>query len=192
MKPWERKCRLVVVLVLWGVLGLQTPLHAKSDSNIYERIGGVAWGTDLSELKDVDVLYKKGDVLYCVDRTRAYTVENFNLGYIIYGFYKDKLFSAHLKIAELDVYSVVRQKLIDTLGAPRVSVELNWEIYNWKDKALKVKLKRSQDAAKMKISFYYTPLSSQLSAGDRKQEDSIRFLPIEKGGEPNMIPLLRF
>lgn len=180
------------MLVLWGVFGLQAPLHAKSDSNIYERIGGVAWGTDLSELKDVDVLYKKGDVLYCVDRTRTYTVENFNLGYIIYGFYKDKLFSAHLKIAELDVYSVVRQKLIDALGAPRVSVELNWEIYNWKDKALKVKLKRSQDATKIKVSFYYTPLASQLSAGDRKQEDSIRFLPIEKGGAPNMIPLLRF
>lgn len=192
MKSQRRADRLLVALVLAGIVALHAPLHAKPGDGIRNGIGGLAWGVNLADLEGLEVLYKKGDALYCVDRNRSYTVEKFNLGYIIYGFYKNKLYSAHVKITELDVYSVVKQKLIDAFGVPRFTMDMDGEIYTWKDKDLKVKLKRSQDATRMKVSFYFAPLSNLLSAGDRKQEDAIRFLPIEKGKTPNMIPLLNF
>ena len=67
------------------------------------------------------------------------------------------------------------------------------QVHKWKYEKIKIKLKGGYEGKKMKLAFYYTPLSNELNEGKyEEQEKSLQFLPVKKNKKYPAIPLLIF
>jgi hypothetical protein len=76
------------------------------------------------------------------------------------------------------------------------------QIFTWKEGNIKIKLKHYQQDGKMKLAFYYMPLSETVNEAQQEelQEKTWTLFPIEKVKTPEnlkpedlpSIPLLRF
>ena len=81
-------------------------------------------------------------------------------------------------------------------GNPQITLTARQEqtIYRWKHKDIKIKLKLRGIDDKMKLAFYYTPLSAKIDENrvEEATERSLRFFPVEKGKKWERIPLLEF
>ncbi len=67
-------------------------------------------------------------------------------------------------------------------------------VFKWKQQNVTIKLKLNKPTQKMKLSFYYQPISSQLNTKQWEELDtsSFRFVPIEKGKKPEKFILFEF
>jgi len=67
-------------------------------------------------------------------------------------------------------------------------------VYKWKQQDVVIKLKMNKPARKMKLAFYYRPLSSKLNAKQWEELDtnSFHFVPIEKDKKPEKFILFEF
>ncbi len=66
--------------------------------------------------------------------------------------------------------------------------------YKWKYQDVSIKLKTGQIDGKMKLAFYYRPLSGDIKKEqlDATSETSYRFFPIDKNKTPKLVPFLEF
>ena len=132
---------------------------------------GIKWGTNISELPDFIKLSEKGDVAYYRNPAKVYTVYEVENPSVIYGFYKGEFFATYIQVDTYTVFERVKNHLSEKFGEPKTTlrVKTRQTIHRWKDQKIKIKLKLYELEGKMKLAFYYTPLSNRLNAAE--QED---------------------
>jgi len=149
-------CGFTILFVLTGVL------HA---AELNESFLGVKWGTNISELPNFKKISGKEDVAYYENPTKIYTVFEVENPSVIYGFYKDQFFATYIQVDTFKVFERVKDHISAKFGTPKTILKMKSRqtIYRWKHQAIKIKLKLFELEGKMKLAFYYTPLSNKLN-----------------------------
>ena len=154
----------VIGILFW--LFFSGLLHA---AELKESFLGVKWGTNISELPNFKKIAGKEDVAYYKNPTKIYTVFEVENPSVIYGFYKDQFFATYIQVDTFTVFERVKDHISEKFGAPKTILKMKARqtIYRWKHQDIKIKLKLFELKGKMKLAFYYTPLSNKLNAAQR-------------------------
>jgi len=149
---------------------------------------GIDWGASIYSQPGLKAVGEKDDVTYYQNPNRLHEFEGVTIERVVYGFYKKSFFAAYMEIDELELFAKIRNKFRNTFGNYKTSTSLKTTltVYRWKHKDVKIKLKYREASGKMKVAFYYIPISEKVNEGDQEgyQEHSIRLVPIEKGKRP--------
>ena len=163
---------------------------------LQEGFSVIKWGTDISVLKNFTKMGEKDSVSYYLNPNKLHSIINIDVPHVVYGFYNQKFFAVFAVIDKFEVYSQLKSQLMTKFGDPRITLTARHEqtIYRWKYKDIKIKLKLRGINDKMKLAFYYTPLSTKIDENrvEELHDRSYRFLPIDKDKKWERIPLLEF
>lgn len=154
----------VIGILFWSFFsGL---LHA---AELKESFLGVKWGTNISALPEFKKIAGKEDLAYYENPTKIYTVFEVENPSVIYGFYKDQFFATYIQVDTFTVFERVKEHISEKFGTPKTILKMKARqtIYRWKHQGIKIKLKLFELEGKMKLAFYYTPLSNKLNAAQR-------------------------
>ncbi len=156
----------------------------------------VKWGTSPAELEEFTKIYEKNQIVYYMRADKIHTINEQVIPRVIYGFSENQFFSVHMMIENLEAFENLRKYMQDKYGLPEiVRTSQNTQIlYQWKYRKIKMKLKQNQDSEVMKLSVYYSPISSKVNQilGEADQENTVQFLPIKKDKKPARMPILTF
>jgi hypothetical protein len=158
-------------IVIYGIgffFILTGGLHA---AELNESFLGLKWGTHISELPRFKKLSGKDDVAYYKNPDKVYSVFEVENPSVIYGFYKDQFFATYIQVNTFTVFERVKEHISEKFGPPKTTLKMKARqtIHKWKHKDIKIKLKLYELEGKMKLAFYYKPLSNKLNEA---QEES--------------------
>ena len=151
---------LTILFVLTGVL------HA---AELNESFLGVKCGTNISELPNFKKISGKEDVAYYENPTKIYTVFEVENPSIIYWFYKDQFFATYIQVVTFTIFERVNDHISEKFGPPKTKLKMKARqtIHRWKHQGIKIKLKLYELEGRMKLAFYYTPLSNKVNAAQQ-------------------------
>lgn len=187
-----RKYHIAVGIIMF-ILNLGTVSAA---AELEDGFMGYKWGESISQYPELTGLYTKGDVTFYSNPGESYTVDDITVDDVVYGFYQGSLWAVYIKIDAPETYDKVMQHMKLKYGLPdtKTSAKDHLTTIKWKYKDVTIKLKTDEIGGKMKLAFYYRPLSRDLKKDqiDEISETSYRFFPIDKNKQPRMIPFLEF
>ena len=159
-------------IVIYGMaifLTLTGGLHA---AELNESFLGVKWGTHISELPKFKKISGKDDVAYYQNPANAYTIFEVENPSVIYGFYKGQFFATYIQVNRFTVFERVKENISEKFGPPKTTLKMKARqtIHRWKHQDIKIKLKLFELEGKMKLAFYYTPISNKVNEA---QEESL-------------------
>jgi len=155
--------KLKLVIYGLGFLFILTGvLHA---AELNESFLGVKWGTNISELPKFKKISGKDDIAYYTNPAKVYTVFEVENPLVIYGFYKDQFFATYIQINSISVFERVKDHISEKFGESKTKLKMKARqtIHKWKHQDIKIKLKLFELEGKMKLAFYYSPLSNKLN-----------------------------
>ena len=159
-------------IVIYGMaifLTLTGGLHA---AELNESFLGVKWGTHISELPKFKKISGKDDVAYYQIPAKAYSIFEVENPSVIYGFYKGQFFATYIQVNTFTIFERVKENISEKFGPPKTTLKMKARqtIHKWKDQDIKIKLKLFELEGKMKLAFYYTPISNKVNEA---QEESL-------------------
>jgi hypothetical protein len=164
--------------------------------DIQDGFQGIKWEQSIMLLKDFTKLYSKNDVHYYANPDKVFQVGEVTVTDVVYGFYLGKFFAVYIKIDGLEAFGEIKNYMKSRYGLPKssFSVKNRESVDKWKKKDVKIKLKHSEKTGKMKLAFYYTPLSTEINEAQQEQlhDSKVRWFPIERDKKPSSFPLLTF
>ena len=182
-----------VVLFVFFILSLGTISIA---AELQDGFLGYKWGGIISQYSELTGLYAKGDVTYYSNPGESYQIEDITVDDVVFGFFQGSLFAVYVGIDALETYDQVMLHMKLKYGFPdtKTSAKDHLTTFKWKYKDVAIKLKTDEIGGKMKLAFYYRPISGDLKKDqlDEISETSYRFFPIDKNKTPKMIPFLEF
>ena len=145
-------------------------------ADIQEGFLGVKWATRVSELPEFKKLSGKDDVAYYENPTKIYSVFEVKNPTVIYGFYRDQFFATYIQVSTFNIFNRFKDHISEKFGQPKTILKMKSRqtIYRWKHQNIKIKLKHYESENKMKLAFYYTPLSNKVNA---TQQDAFPKVP---------------
>ena len=155
--------KLKIVIYGLGFLFILTGvLHA---AELNESFFGVKWGTNISELPKFKKISGKNDVAYYTNPAKVYTVFEVENPSVTYGFYKGQFFATYIQINSFSVFERVKDHISEKFGESKTKLKMKARqtIHKWKHQDIKIKLKLFELEGKMKLAFYYSPLSNKLN-----------------------------
>ena len=181
---------ICVFLIIMG--GLST-VHA---ADLKEGFMGTKWQTDLNSLSNFLKIEEKENISYFVNPTVVHVIDDVKIPQVIYGSYQNKFFAVYIQIDTFDVYNQMKRYITEKYGRPRMTMQINPDrtTYTWKYNPAKIKLKLNEETGKMKLAFYYTPLSTKVNVLRQEafQEKTKRFLDVDKDRAVQSLDLLKF
>ncbi|THB73356.1 MAG: hypothetical protein D6B25_15260 [Desulfobulbaceae bacterium] len=179
---------MACLVVFWGTMAGATEMQTGFMS--------YKWGDSASSYPGLERLGEKGGVHYFSKPGEVYTIDDETIERVIYGFYQDELFGVYLNIDAIDMYDMVLNHLISKYGLPSYKgVEGgNKQVLKWKQQEVTIKLKLDKPKGKLKLAYYYRPISKVLNDSQWEELDtsSFRFVPFEKGKEREKFILFEF
>lgn len=153
------------------------------------------WGESAANHIYLTEMGTKDEVVYYSHLGEIYMVGDAVIDKEIYGFYKDQLFGVYFNIESLDVYDKVLAHLKKKYGLPSSKLsEDDTHVLKWKKGDVAIKLKTDNAEQKMKLAFYYRPISSKLNAQQWEDldTDTFNFVPINADKKPEKLILFEF
>ena len=163
--------RLIYGLII-SVVGIGSLYAADLENGFL----GIKWGSSIFDLPHFVKVSEKYDVSYYLNPKKSYTLFNEDVSNVVYGFYAQKFFAAYVDLESIEVFSRLKKHISDKYGRPRttLNVENEQTVYDWKHKDIKIKLKHYEKKGKMKLGFYYTPLSKKVNRAQREEFPEMR------------------
>lgn len=157
---------------------------------------GMQWGSPAVHQEGLTRLYERKKVVYYVQPNIVHTIHEIPVPNVVYGFYEDRFFAVYINLESEGVFGEFRKYLKSQYGNPdkSYSVKTGETVYKWKQGEVKIKLKTNEENYRMKLGFYYLPLSRKVNEEqmEKAHSRSLQFFPIKKDEKPEIIPLLRF
>jgi len=153
------------------------------------------WGDSASKYSGLSTVGAKGGVSYYSNPEETYAVGSVAIDKVIYGFFEDQFFGVYLNIDSVDVYDKLLEHMKAKYGLPAYKTTSNdLFVYKWKQQDVIIKLKMNKATKKMKLAFYFQPISNKLNVNEWEDLDTslIHFVPIEKGKKPEKFVLFTF
>ncbi len=184
------KILTVIMISLFFLLGTNA-----GASDLQKGVLQYKWSDSASKYNGLSKLGDKEEVSYYSKPGEIYTIGDVSVEKVIYGFYKDQLFGVYLNIESIEVYDKLFLHMKAQYGLPAYKTTSdNLFVYKWKQQDVTIKLKMNKSTRKMKLAFYYRPLSSKLKANHWEDLDtnSFHFVPIDKDKKPEELILFKF
>ncbi len=155
--------------VVYGLAILFTLTGILQAAELSQSFLEVKWGTHISELPNFKKISEKGDVAYYSNPAKVYTVYEVENPSVIYGFYKGEFFATYIQVGTYTVFERVKNHISGKYGEPKTTLKMKTRqtIHTWKHQKIKIKLKLYELEGKMKLAFYYSPLSNKLNAAQQ-------------------------
>ncbi|UCF92740.1 MAG: hypothetical protein JSW39_00875 [Desulfobacterales bacterium] len=194
-------CRLIKQSIQWvGVVVIVVLAVSRIDaSDLQDGIFDVPWGTDISSLTDFVKMAEHQEVSYYVNPGRVYKIADITISQVLYGFYSGQFFAAYVELEDIEAFSRIKRYINTKYGYPDTTLTAKNEqtIYNWKYNDTKIKLKVYEKTGKMKLGFYYRPLSRKVNEAQQEafQEESRPLFPLDGARQQRaveMMELLQF
>jgi len=180
-------CILAAICLAIGVAGA-TDLEAG--------FMGIQRASPASHREVLTQLYKRKNVVYYSQPNIVHTIHEIPVPKVVYGFYEDQFFAVYIELESEDVFGEFRKYLKSQYGNPdkSFSMKTGETVYKWKQGEVKIKLKTNEKSYRMKLGFYYLPLSQKVNEAqmEKTQSRSLQFSPLKKVENPEIMPLLRF
>ena len=125
----------------------------------------MAWGSSIQSHPNLVLVHTKMPAAYYTNAEVAYQESGTQVSSVIYGFYRDQLFAAFVKLKTPLQFSNLKRHFSTRYGAPKTKhyPDSGLTVYRWKDKAVKIKLKIRDAAKEMKMAIYYDPLATEFN-----------------------------
>lgn len=169
-----------------------------TNAGAYDLQKGVShykWGDSAATYPKMSKLNSKNDISYYSNPEEVYTIDKVSIDKVVYGFYKDQLFGVYLNTDSTEVYDELLRHMKSLYGPPSYKTTVDLQvILKWKQQDVTIKLKINNLTQKMKLAFYYRPLSNKLQTKQWEDLDtsSFRFFPIQKDKRPEEVILFEF
>ncbi len=185
-----------LLLAFFVVAVLLIPLASTHAADLNGEFLGIPWGAPVSDLKEMKLLHRKGATSFYAKPGVVHSIYEVKVPEVIYGFHENRFFAVYVNIKEMETFSRVKRYIVEKYGEPKRSAGLKSKqvVLKWKHQDVRIKLKNKNQYEKMKLAFYYLPISRSLNEAELEETQSggVQFLPIEKDRVPDLIPLLRF
>jgi hypothetical protein len=124
---------------------------------------GARWGSPSAEQKGLSQVGSIGRIAFYIHPDRVYRIYDTEVPAVIYGYFEDRLFAVYVHMEGIDVFSQIRSYIQHKYGIPRIVRESRGDLttHSWKIDDTRIKLKHYQTSGRLKMSFYYLPLSSR-------------------------------
>lgn len=160
----QMSCRRTMALLafFWMLTFPIPPAHA---AVLQSGIHGMAWGGHPGSYPRLEKVREAGDVSYYIDRKMVYHAVSQPVSAVIYGFYRDQLFAAYIKLSSSSQVYYLEKHFSAEYGPAKVTtVDSSAQTtYRWEDEKVKIKLKVNDAGEKIKLGIYYKPLSNELN-----------------------------
>jgi hypothetical protein len=157
---------------------------------------GIQWASPAAHQEGLTRLYERKNVVYYIQPNIVHTINEIPVPNVVYGFYEHQFFAVYIKLESEEVFGKFRNYLKSQYGIPdkSFSMKTSETVYKWKQGEVKIKLKTNEENYRMKLGFYYLPLSQKVNEEQMEKihSRSLQFFPIKKDEKPEIIPLLRF
>jgi hypothetical protein len=171
-------------------------ISAAAAADLEDGFMGIQWGAPVARQEGLSRLYDKQNVVYYIQPHIVHTINGIPVSNVVYGFYDDKFFAVYIQLESEEVFGEFRKYFKSKYGIPdkTVSTKTGETVYRWKHGDIKIKLKTKEENYRMKLAFYYTPISQKVNEEqlEKFHDKSLQFFPIKKDEKPEMMPLLRF
>lgn len=188
MRKFHLTVSFVSCMLLLGNLSVAAELQ--------EGFMGYKWRERISQFEGFTELYTKKDVTYYSNPNETYTIDGIMIDDAVFGCYQGRFFAVYIGIDALETYDKIELYMNLKYGFPRTKASAKEYLttFKWKYQDVVIKLKLGQIDGKMKLAFYYDPLSRDLKNNQLEEisATSYRFFPIDKNKQPRMIPFLEF
>jgi hypothetical protein len=155
--------RLLILMALFELFTLSgPPAHAAA---LQSGIHGMAWGSHATNYPYLEKVREEGAVAYYIDRNIVYHSVGQPVSGVVYGFYRDQLFAAYIKLTSPNQAYYLEKHFNVEYGPARVKAVGSGAqtIYRWGSDDLKIKLKINEPGNDIKLGIYYAPLSTELN-----------------------------
>jgi len=151
-----------LIVFLWMVTVSLSTAHA---AVLQSGIHGMTWGGHADSYPRLEKVREAGDVSYYADRKMGYHAVGQPVSAVIYGFYRDQLFAAYIKLSSPNQAYYLKKHFSTEYGSAKVTaVDSSAQtIYRWGDEKVKIKLKVNEAGDEIKLGIYYQPLSTELN-----------------------------
>lgn len=138
------------------------------------KIAGKPWGTPAAEFGELlPVGDHRGRLTYFAHPAGAPRVLGVQPRGLVLGFFDDRLFAVYAGLEGVEDFGVVRRRLQETLGLPKIGLEARGglTVYSWKRGETRVKLKHYEGSGVMKLSVYHAGLAREANEVLQKELD---------------------
>jgi hypothetical protein len=156
----------------------------------------IRWGAGPDTVAGLSKLYSKDGVDYYGRPGQMHAIGDFEVSKVVYGFYQGRFFASYMALENPEVFADIRRTLKGRYGEAETSFSTkgNLTVHKWKIEDVKIKLKSYDMAARMKLAFYYMPISNKVNEEkvESNQDKALELFPVQKGKVPSAVPVLRF
>jgi len=170
--------KYIVILLSFGLF---VPAGLAADSlYIHQGIHGMKWGSLISDYDRLTKVHEKHQAAFYAKSNMLYHTANQQVARVSYGFYRNQLYAAFIKLASADQFSHLAQKFTEVHGEPKVTYEDTGRqvIYRWRVQEVNIKLKMKESGKEYKLAFYFSPLADSLN------QEQLEQIPAKVYGPP--------
>jgi hypothetical protein len=155
--------------IIYGLVFMFISTGVLHGADLREGFLGTNWGIHISELTGFSKVSQKGDVSYYGNPQKSYTIFGVDTANVIFGFFKDKFFAAYVAVESIGFFDRAKNHLTQKFGSPQtiLKTQNRQTILSWKKMDTRIKLKLYEKEGKMKLAFYYTPLTRKVNQAQR-------------------------
>jgi hypothetical protein len=170
-----------ILTLLWMLTLAGPPAHA---ARLQSGIHGMAWGDHASDYPHLEKIREQGGASYYINRQMAYRTAGQAVTGVVYGFYRDRLFAAYIKLNTPNQAFYLEKHFSGEYGPAKVKAAGAETVYRWAHGDLKIKLKVNDASEDIKLGIYYQPLSSKLNQTLAEEGPSDAFTDPSSGDNP--------
>ena len=163
---------------------------------IHQGIHGMKWGSSISDYDGLTQVHEKNQAAFYVKSNTLYHTANQPVPRVSYGFYRNQLYAAFIKLRSVDQFSHLAQKFSEKHGKPKITYKDAGRqlVYRWKVADVKIKLKMKDSVREYKLAFYYSPLADSLNWEQLEQIPAKAYgpAPSKEADTVKSVPLLDY
>ncbi len=188
--------RLYILLAAGLIIVLRPPAgHTETALPLENAFLGLPWGADIRDQDGFKFLHGKEGLRFYTKPGIVRMAKGIRVEQVVYGTYKYKFFAAFLNLDSPESFAALRDYMESRYGFPKTSYQARSQMttHRWRYRQIKMKLKSTEDGQRLKLAFYYAPLSREVNeAFVERQQKGARWFPIERDKKPEAMPLLEF
>lgn len=153
--------RLIASLIMIIIL---VSLGAIQAADLKDGFMGTMWKTDLSASPDFVKIDEQDQISNYIRPSVVHTVGDIKIYPVVYSAFANEFFAAYFQYDVL-IFSRLRNHLNQKYGSSITKTKMNPRrtIHTWHHHDAKITLKLNRETGKIKLSFYYTPLSVKVN-----------------------------
>ena len=140
---------------------------------------GISWKSDLSASPDFVKIAEQDEISNYIRPSVVHTVGDTKIYPVVYSCFAKEFFAVYYQY-DIIIFSQLRNFFNQKYGSSQTTTQLNPRrtLNRWNHHEVEIKLKLNRETGKLKLSFYYTPVSVKVNENrlEAYQENTRTFL----------------